>query len=227
VEAVIDITQLTREFHLGSTVVQALRGIDLRIDPGEYVAITGPSGSGKTTLMNLIGCLDTPTAGSYKLDGEEVSNLDDDELSHVRNVKIGFVFQSFNLLPRATALDNVALPLAYAGISRGKRREHARAALDRVQLADREHHRPDQLSGGQRQRVAIARALANHPTLLLADEPTGNLDQRTGSEIIKLFEKLNQEGMTVVLVTHDPELAKRTPRRVKIVDGLIDEDVRQ
>jgi putative ABC transport system ATP-binding protein len=223
-EPVISIDGLTREFHLGSTVVQALRGVTLTVQPAEYVAITGPSGSGKTTLMNLIGCLDTPTAGSYRLDGEEVSALSDDDLSHVRNAKIGFVFQSFNLLPRATALDNVALPLAYAGVARRKRREHARAALDRVQLSDREDHRPDQLSGGQRQRVAIARALVNAPTLLLADEPTGNLDQKTGQEIIKLFEQLNQEGMTVVLVTHDPELALRARRRVRIVDGIVAED---
>jgi putative ABC transport system ATP-binding protein len=225
-DTVISIDGLTREFHLGSTVVQALRGVSLIVEPGEYVAITGPSGSGKTTLMNLIGCLDTPTSGSYRLDGEEVSQLSDDDLSHVRNAKIGFVFQSFNLLPRATALDNVALPLSYAGVARRKRRELARASLERVQLADREDHRPDQLSGGQRQRVAIARALVNQPTLLLADEPTGNLDQKTGHEIIHLFEQLNADGMTVVLVTHDPELAKRTRRRVKIVDGLIEEDVR-
>jgi len=225
VAAVIAIEGMTREFHLGTTVVQALRGVDLVVEPGEYVAITGPSGSGKTTLMNLIGCLDTPTHGSYRLDGEEVSQLDDDSLSHVRNAKIGFVFQSFNLLPRATALENVALPLAYAGVPRRKRRQFARAALDRVQLGDRFDHRPDQLSGGQRQRVAIARALVNQPTLLLADEPTGNLDQRTGVEIVKLFEELNHDGMTVVLVTHDPELARRTRRRVKIVDGLIDEDL--
>jgi putative ABC transport system ATP-binding protein len=225
-ETVISIDALTREFHLGTTVVQALRGVNLIVEPGEYVAITGPSGSGKTTLMNLIGCLDTPTSGSYRLDGEEVSQLSDDDLSHVRNAKIGFVFQSFNLLPRATALDNVALPLTYAGVARRKRRELARHSLERVQLADREDHRPDQLSGGQRQRVAIARALVNQPTLLLADEPTGNLDQKTGHEIIHLFEELNADGMTVVLVTHDPELAKRTRRRVKIVDGLIEEDVR-
>jgi putative ABC transport system ATP-binding protein len=220
-DPVIDITDLEREFKLGETTVRALRGVSLRVDPGEYVAITGPSGSGKTTLMNLIGCLDTPTRGSYKLDGEEVSQLDDDALSDVRNRKIGFVFQTFNLLPRATALDNVALPLLYAGVSRRDRRDAAKQALERVQMGERTDHRPDQLSGGQRQRVAIARALVTAPTMLLADEPTGNLDQATGQEIVKLFERLNQEGMTVVLVTHDPALSLRAKRRVRIVDGLI------
>jgi putative ABC transport system ATP-binding protein len=200
--------------------------VSLRIDPGEYVAIIGPSGSGKTTLMNLIGCLDSPTRGGYRLDGEEVSVLDDDALSAIRNQKIGFVFQTFNLLPRATALDNVALPLTYAGFGRRQRREAAARALARVELTDRSHHRPDQLSGGQRQRVAIARALVNQPSLLLADEPTGNLDQKTGHEIVRLFERLNADGMTVVLVTHDPELARRARRRVHILDGLIDADER-
>jgi putative ABC transport system ATP-binding protein len=219
---VIEISGLEREFKLGSTVVQALRGVDVRIGRGEYVAIVGPSGSGKTTLMNLIGCLDSPTRGIYKLDGEEVSTLDDDQLSRIRNEKIGFVFQTFNLLPRATALDNVALPLVYAGATRGQRRKAARKALERVELGDRTDHRPDQLSGGQRQRVAIARALVNNPSLLLADEPTGNLDQKTGAEIVKLFEQLNQEGMTVVLVTHDNELAKRARRTIRIVDGQVE-----
>jgi putative ABC transport system ATP-binding protein len=219
---VIDIQGLFREFRLGPTLVQALRGVDVRIGRGEYVAIVGPSGSGKTTLMNLIGCLDSPTRGAYRLDGEEVSTLDDDELSRIRNEKIGFVFQTFNLLPRATALDNVALPLVYAGAGRAERREAARRALERVELGDRTDHRPDQLSGGQRQRVAIARALVNTPSLLLADEPTGNLDQKTGAEIVKLFEQLNQEGMTVVLVTHDNQLADRAHRKIRIVDGLIE-----
>ena len=219
---VIDMVGLQREFKLGPTVVRALRGVDVRIERGEYVAIVGPSGSGKTTLMNLIGCLDSPTRGAYRLDGEEVSTLDDDELSRIRNEKIGFVFQTFNLLPRATALDNVALPLVYAGAGRGERRAAARRALERVELGDRTDHRPDQLSGGQRQRVAIARALVNTPSLLLADEPTGNLDQKTGVEIVKLFEQLNQEGMTVVLVTHDNQVAERARRKIHIVDGLIE-----
>jgi len=224
VNPVIEARGLERDFVMGDTVVRALRGVNLRIDPGEYVAIIGPSGSGKTTLMNLIGCLDTPTSGRYVLDGEEVSAMDDDSLSHMRNEKIGFVFQTFNLLPRATALDNVALPLVYADTSRKERRAAARRALERVELADRTDHRPDQLSGGQRQRVAIARALVNEPKLLLADEPTGALDQRTGAEIIKLFEQLNREGVTIVIVTHDPAIAARTRRQVRIVDGQIVSD---
>jgi putative ABC transport system ATP-binding protein len=224
VNPVIDAQGLERDFVMGDQTVRALRGVNLRIDPGEYVAIIGPSGSGKTTLMNLIGCLDTPTSGRYVLDGEEVSAMDDDSLSHVRNEKIGFVFQTFNLLPRANALDNVALPLVYAETSRKERREAARRALERVQLADRVDHRPDQLSGGQRQRVAIARALVNEPKLLLADEPTGALDQKTGAEIIKLFEQLNQEGVTIEIVTHDPAIAARTRRQVRIVDGQIVSD---
>jgi len=223
-QPVIDIAGIEREFRLGQTTVRALRGVSLRVEPGEYLAIIGPSGSGKTTLMNLIGCLDTPTRGTYRLDGEEVSSLDDDALSDVRNRKIGFVFQTFNLLPRATALDNVALPLLYAGVSRSDRRAAARQALERVQMGERVDHRPDQLSGGQRQRVAIARALVTAPTMLLADEPTGNLDQATGAEIVQLFEQLNREGMTVVLVTHDPQLAERPRRRVRIIDGLIAAD---
>ncbi len=222
--AVIDVRGLERDFQMGDSTVRALRGVSLRVEAGEYVAIIGPSGSGKTTLMNIIGCLDTPTAGSYFLDGEEVSQLDDDSLSHVRNEKIGFVFQTFNLLARTTALDNVALPLVYAQATRSERRDAAKRALERVELAERLDHRPDQLSGGQRQRVAIARALVNDPKLLLADEPTGALDQRTGSEIIKLFEQLNREGVTIVLVTHDPEVAKRTRRQVRIVDGSIVSD---
>ena len=223
---VIEIIGMTRHFVLGDEVVEALRGIDLTIRKGEYVAIVGPSGSGKSTLMNLLGCLDTPTSGRYLLDGEEVQALDDDALAENRNRKIGFVFQSFNLLARASAVDNVALPLLYAGASRAARRQAATAALQRVGLGDRLLHRPEQLSGGQRQRVAIARALVNQPAVLLADEPTGNLDQRTGAEIIALFERLHHEGVTVILVTHDHSLAERTDRQIVIVDGRIALDTR-
>jgi putative ABC transport system ATP-binding protein len=218
---VIDARELERHFQIGNSVVRALKGVSFRVEPGEYAAIVGPSGSGKTTLMNLIGCLDSPTFGRYYLDGVDVSELDDDALSHVRNEKIGFVFQSFNLLPRATALDNAALPLVYAGVGRRDRHELAREALAMVELEDRAHHRPDQLSGGQRQRVAIARALVNEPKLFLADEPTGALDQRTGIEIIGLLEALNRDGMTLVVVTHDAQIASRARRRIRIVDGEI------
>ena len=225
-DRVIEITGLTRHFLLGDELVEALRGVDLTIQRGEYVAIVGPSGSGKSTLMNLLGCLDTPTSGRYLLDGIEVQSLNDDELAENRNRKIGFVFQSFNLLPRASAVDNVALPLLYAGANRTVRKQAAIAALQRVGLGDRLFHRPDQLSGGQRQRVAIARALVNRPAVLLADEPTGNLDQRTGTEIIALFERLHHEGVTVILVTHDHSLAERTDRQIVIVDGKIARDTR-
>jgi putative ABC transport system ATP-binding protein len=221
---VIDIQAMRRRFVLGSEEVEALRGVDLRIARGEYMAIVGPSGSGKSTLMNILGCLDTPSSGRYLLDGQEVSAMGDDELAEIRNRKIGFVFQSFNLLPRASAAENVALPLLYSGISRRARREAALEALKRVGLENRTGHRPDQLSGGQRQRVAIARALVNRPVLLLADEPTGNLDQRIGFEIVTLFEELHRAGVTVVLVTHDHKLAERTNRQVEIVDGQIAQD---
>jgi putative ABC transport system ATP-binding protein len=224
---VIEVEGLRRSFVLGSEVVEALRGISLRIERGEYAAIVGPSGSGKSTLMNILGCLDTPSAGRYLLDGEEVQSLSDDELAEIRNRKIGFVFQTFNLMPRATAVDNVGLPLLYSGVSRQARRQAALHALERVGLGSRTGHRPDQLSGGQRQRVAIARALVNRPVLLLADEPTGNLDQKTGAEIVGLFEQLHQDGVTVVLVTHDRSLAERTNRQILVVDGQIAEDRRQ
>jgi putative ABC transport system ATP-binding protein len=223
-QPVIEITGLRRSFQLGEETVEALRGVSVRINRGEYVAIVGPSGSGKSTLMNLVGCLDTPSAGSYLLDGVPVQTLNDDQLAEIRNHKIGFVFQSFNLLPRATAVDNVALPLLYSGKSRAQRRAAAVAALERVSLGSRLYHRPDQLSGGQRQRVAIARALVNHPAVLLADEPTGNLDQKTGAEIVALFEQLHREGVTVILVTHDHKLAERTRRQIEIVDGQIARD---
>ena len=224
---VIDARGLMRSFVMGDETVQALRGVDLTIHRGEYVAIVGPSGSGKSTLMNLLGCLDTPSSGSYFLDGVEVQHLSDDALASIRNQKIGFVFQTFNLLARATALDNVALPLLYAGVTRKERRQAALEALQRVDLTSRVGHRPDQLSGGQRQRVAIARALVNRPAILLADEPTGNLDQKTGAEIVKLFEALHKEGVTVILVTHDHQLAERTHRQIHIVDGQIAKDVRR
>ena len=223
-DEVIRVESVVREFKLGGQIVRALAGVSFVIRRGEYVAISGPSGSGKSTLMNLIGCLDTPTEGRYVLDGIDVSRQTDDALARIRNRKIGFVFQSFNLLARNPAVDNVALPLLYSGVSRSQRRARAKKALERVGLGDRLDHRPDQLSGGQRQRVAIARALVNEPALLLADEPTGNLDQKTGREIVALFEQLNAEGVTVLLVTHDRDLALRARRRIEIVDGVISRD---
>jgi putative ABC transport system ATP-binding protein len=223
---VIDMQSVERHFACGGSVVRALRGINLSVPTGEYVAIVGPSGSGKTTLMNILGCLDTPTGGSYCLDGAPVSDLDDAALARVRGAKIGFVFQIFNLLARSTALANVMLPLIYAGIPRRCRAAVASEVLCRVGLADRLHHLPNQLSGGQRQRVAIARALVNKPALLLADEPTGALDQKTGQEILTLFEQLNDSGTTVVVITHDMEVARRARRRIHIVDGQIVSDER-
>jgi putative ABC transport system ATP-binding protein len=218
---------IKREYDMGGEIVRALRGIDLAIGRNEYVAIMGPSGSGKSTLMNIIGCLDTPNAGEYWLNGQLVSTMSDDALARVRNKEIGFVFQTFNLLPRATALHNVELPLVYAGVSAEDRRRRAKEALDKVQLADRMDHRPNELSGGQRQRVAIARALVNNPSILLADEPTGNLDSQTSEEIMRVFENLASTGQTVVMVTHEPDIAAHARRVVVLRDGLISTDERR
>ena len=218
---------LKREYDMGGEIVRALRGVDVAIRRNEYVAIMGPSGSGKSTLMNLIGCLDTPDAGEYWLNGMLVSEKDEDELARVRNREIGFVFQTFNLLPRASALHNVELPLVYAGIGSDERRKRATEALERVQLGDRIHHRPNELSGGQRQRVAIARALVNRPSILLADEPTGNLDSTTSEEIMRVFEGLSSEGQTVIMVTHEADIAAHARRVVVLRDGLISSDERR
>jgi putative ABC transport system ATP-binding protein len=219
--ALIELDQIGKTYDLGLTQVPALRTINLVIDSGEFVAIVGQSGSGKSTLMNILGCLDVPTTGRYSLAGRDVSQLDDDELADVRNLEIGFVFQSFQLLPRASALENVELPLIYRGLPKKERRQRAIDALIRVQLEDRMKHKPTELSGGQRQRVAIARALVTEPSLLLADEPTGNLDSGTGEEIMRLFVDLHDKGNTIVLVTHEPKLAARCPRAVRLVDGQV------
>jgi len=216
--------KLTREYDMGSELVRALRGVSVQIQKNEYVAVMGPSGSGKSTLMNLIGCLDTPTSGEYWLNGQKVSDLADDELARIRNKEIGFVFQTFNLLPRADALHNVELPLIYAGHSTRQRRDHAAQALERVGLGDRMDHRPNELSGGQRQRVAIARALVNEPSILLADEPTGNLDSTTSSEIMAVFAELHRQGQTVVMVTHEHDIAAHAARVITLRDGLVATD---
>ena len=222
--AIIRIRDLAREYRMGSELILALRGVTLEIHRNEYVAIMGPSGSGKSIMMNVLGCLDTPTAGEYWLNGEEVSRLSDDALARVRNREIGFVFQTFNLLPRATALHNVELPLVYAGVRARERRDRAAAALERVGLAQRMDHRPNELSGGQRQRVAIARALVNQPSILLADEPTGNLDSVTSEEIMEVFAGLHAAGQTVIMVTHEPDIAARAARRIVLRDGQVESD---
>jgi putative ABC transport system ATP-binding protein len=216
--------KLTREYDMGSELVRALRGVSVQIQKNEYVAVMGPSGSGKSTLMNLIGCLDTPTSGEYWLNGQKVSDLADDELARIRNKEIGFVFQTFNLLPRADALHNVELPLIYAGMSSKSRRERAARALERVGLANRMDHKPNELSGGQRQRVAIARALVNEPSILLADEPTGNLDSTTSTEIMGVFAELHRQGQTVVMVTHEQDIAAHAERVITLRDGLVATD---
>jgi putative ABC transport system ATP-binding protein len=217
---------LWKTYVMGSEEIHALRGVSINIDKGEYVAIMGPSGSGKSTLMNLIGCLDTPTSGSYVLKGREIATMNDDELAQIRNKEIGFIFQTFNLLPRADAVQNVELPLVYSGLPRRERRERAERALDSVGLGTRKHHRPNEMSGGQRQRVAIARALVNGPSILLADEPTGNLDSKTGDEILALMDELHRGGNTIILVTHEDELAQHAARVVRLRDGKIVSDVR-
>ena len=223
-EPMIDIREMTKSYSMGEQRVDALRGVSLSIKKNEYVAIMGPSGSGKSTLMNMIGCLDTPTSGSYFLNGSNVSSLSDDELATVRNKEIGFVFQTFNLLPRSSCLANVELPLIYGGLPASERRERAIKMLESVNLGDRMHHKPNELSGGQRQRVAVARALINRPSIILADEPTGNLDSKTGVEIMKLFETLYQDGNTIILVTHEEDIAGHARRIVRLKDGLLESD---
>jgi putative ABC transport system ATP-binding protein len=221
---VIDIEGVTKLYKMGSEIIHALRGVSLEIRRNEYLAIMGPSGSGKSTLMNMLGCLDTPTAGRYHFNTKDVAHMEDDELADIRNREIGFVFQTFNLLPRSNALHNVELPLIYAGLPPHARREKALQALDNVGLADRVHHRPNELSGGQRQRVAIARALVNNPSIILADEPTGNLDSKTGTEIMELFEQLYEQGQTIIVVTHEEDIARHARRIVRLRDGLIESD---
>ena len=224
----IEIRDVTKVYEMGEIEVHALRGVSLNINSGECLTIMGPSGSGKSTLMNVLGCLDSPTAGSYYLNGQDVSGLSDNQLAHIRNKEIGFVFQMFNLLPRTTALRQVELPLMYAGLSGRERRGRARAALETVGLGDRMGHKPDELSGGQQQRVAIARALVTQPSIIMADEPTGNLDTKSGEEILRIFKRLNNEqGITIIFVTHDPEIAEYGSRTIHLRDGLIEKDVPQ
>lgn len=220
----IDIKDIKRDFQLGNETINVLKGIDLQINKGEYVALMGPSGSGKSTLMNILGCLDTPTSGTYILNNKDVSQMHDDDLAEIRNKEIGFVFQTFNLLPRTTALDNVALPMVYAGYSKAERNERAKEVLTQVGLSDRMDHQPNQLSGGQRQRVAVARALVNKPSIILADEPTGNLDSKTSVEIMNLFNDIHKNGNTVILVTHEEDIARYAHRIIRLKDGLIESD---
>jgi len=223
-QSVIQLHNIQKNYFLGKVVIEVLKGISLTIQKGEYVALMGPSGSGKSTLMNIIGCLDTPTSGMYELAEQSVSGMTDNELADVRNQQIGFVFQQFNLLPRLTALENVALPLVYAGVSKKERTERARHVLDMVNLSDRSHHKPNELSGGQNQRVAIARALVNNPSLILADEPTGNLDSKTSGEIMDIFGQIHTSGNTVVLVTHEEDIAAHAKRIIRLRDGVIESD---
>ena len=222
----IEIKGLKREFTVGAEIVKALRGVDISVTKNEYLAMMGPSGSGKSTLMNLLGCLDTPTAGDYNLNGTDVSSLKDDDLAEIRNKEIGFVFQTFNLLPRLTALENVALPLVYAGYNAEDRKKKAKDVLGKVGLGDRMDHRPNQLSGGQRQRVALARALVNDPSIILADEPTGNLDSKTSLDIMRLFEEIHQMGNTLIVVTHEEEVASHAHRILRLRDGLVESDLK-
>jgi putative ABC transport system ATP-binding protein len=226
-QAIIHLREITKNYYLGKQVIEVLKGITLDILKNEYVALMGPSGSGKSTLMNILGCLDTPTSGSYVLNGKDVSHMPDNDLADVRNKEIGFVFQQFNLLPRLTAAENVALPLVYAGMPKKQRLERAKHVLEQVSLADRSHHRPNELSGGQNQRVAIARALVNDPSIILADEPTGNLDSKTSYEIMDIFEQIHAAGNTVVLVTHEEDIATHAHRIIRLKDGILESDKRR